>query len=456
MASLRSDSAPGGAQLVKHILLGNNIAGDGLCDGIAELIGSGGSTLTTWYIAGNRLTAEGISTLCEVLKNDDQVLQLWLKRNPLKPVAGHFLGDLLAANTTLAVLDLVNCGLLDDGVSSVFDGLEASGDASALEHLYLDGNGIRLEACARIAAFLRQGKGRLKTLGLGCSRMGDSGLKLLADALMEPGSVPLTRLCVASCGISSVGAKCLAALLDPASKGSEARAPPSLRRLDVGMLKMTGALGECPNFIGDDGARALAASLSTNRTLRSLSLVHNQLSVLALQAFADLASVQNDLVHLELDQFGYEGSTAGLGLGAGQEEDKRGAGGMEQRVAAVHLHEVIRISLKHNYEKLTPVERLEADEAVDPQHLEEIASVYRLNGSYKGDTAFKSGGTAPVSLPEDAVQSPYGIDLAPVVDLDFGDDGEGEGEGDGIGDGSDLSGQLSGSTGTSTQRSIIF
>jgi len=141
MASLRSDSAPGGAQLVKHILLGNNIAGDGLCDGIAELIGSGGSTLTTWYIAGNRLTAEGISTLCEVLKNDDQVLQLWLKRNPLKPVAGHFLGDLLAANTTLAVLDLVNCGLLDDGVSSVFDGLEASGDASALEHLYLDGNG---------------------------------------------------------------------------------------------------------------------------------------------------------------------------------------------------------------------------------------------------------------------------------------------------------------------------
>mmetsp|Transcript_6902 Transcript_6902/g.12399 ORF Transcript_6902/g.12399 Transcript_6902/m.12399 type:complete len:287 (+) Transcript_6902:394-1254(+) len=286
--------------------------------------------------------------------------------------------------------------------------------------------------------------------------MGDSGLKLLADALMEPGSVPLTRLCVASCGISSVGAKCLAALLDPASKGSEARAPPSLRRLDVGMLKMTGALGECPNFIGDDGARALAASLSTNRTLRSLSLVHNQLSVLALQAFADLASVQNDLVHLELDQFGYEGSTAGLGLGAGQEEDKRGAGGMEQRVAAVHLHEVIRISLKHNYEKLTPVERLEADEAVDPQHLEEIASVYRLNGSYKGDTAFKSGGTAPVSLPEDAVQSPYGIDLAPVVDLDFGDDGEGEGEGDGIGDGSDLSGQLSGSTGTSTQRSIIF
>mmetsp|Transcript_48954 Transcript_48954/g.138267 ORF Transcript_48954/g.138267 Transcript_48954/m.138267 type:complete len:181 (-) Transcript_48954:243-785(-) len=130
---------------------------------------------------------------------------------------------------------------------------------------------------------------------------------------------------------------------------------------------MTGALGECPNFIGDDGARALAASLSTNRTLRSLSLVHNQLSILALQAFADLASVQNDLVHLELDQFGYEGPAAGLGLGAGQEGDKGGAGGGEQSVAAVHLHEVIRISLKHNYEKLTPVERLEADEAVDPQ-----------------------------------------------------------------------------------------
>eukprot|EP00618_Florenciella_parvula_P027468 CAMPEP_0119544276 /NCGR_PEP_ID=MMETSP1344-20130328/54634_1 /TAXON_ID=236787 /ORGANISM="Florenciella parvula, Strain CCMP2471" /LENGTH=53 /DNA_ID=CAMNT_0007588747 /DNA_START=111 /DNA_END=268 /DNA_ORIENTATION=+ len=32
--------------------------------------------------------------------------------------------------------------------------------------------GIRFEACTRIGAFLRQGKGRLKTLSLGCSRMG--------------------------------------------------------------------------------------------------------------------------------------------------------------------------------------------------------------------------------------------------------------------------------------------
>ena len=63
--------------------------------------------------------------------------------------------------------------------------------------------------------------------------------------------------------------------------------------------------------------------------------------------------------------------------------------------------------------------------------------MYRLNGSYKGDTAFKSGDIAPVSLPEDAVQPSYGygIDLAPVVDLDFGDDCEGEGEGGGGGEG---------------------
>lgn len=49
------------------------------------------------------------------------------------------------------------------------------------------------------------------------------------------------------------------------------------------------------------------------------------------------------------------------------------------------MRESIRVLLRRNYRALNPEEKTKADHAIQPPHLDEIQSVYRLNGSYKGD-----------------------------------------------------------------------
>ena len=88
------------------------MCGDALAAEVAKRVRSGVVGLTTWYLAGNHLSAEGITPLCEAMEADGHVRQLWLKRNPLKPAAGVRLGAMLEKNVSLQVLDLVNCGLL--------------------------------------------------------------------------------------------------------------------------------------------------------------------------------------------------------------------------------------------------------------------------------------------------------------------------------------------------------
>lgn len=82
--------------------------------------------LRTWYIAGNRITGEGLAPLCEALADDDLVHQLWLKRNPLHVSGAQRLSSMLLTNRCLQVLDLMNCGLLDAGAEALMPGLAVS------------------------------------------------------------------------------------------------------------------------------------------------------------------------------------------------------------------------------------------------------------------------------------------------------------------------------------------
>ena len=229
MQSLRMDAASP-SPLVQHLLLGNNIAGDELAARIAGLIERGESRLTTWYIAGNRLTANGIAPLCRALAKDSPsqriVRQLWLKRNPLRAAGALELGKLLLSNRHLLALDLVCTAMLDEGVSNIAKALAEA--KSPLQHLYLDGNGIRLAGCQALAALLREPASALEGLGLGCNRVGDEGAKVLAAAL--PCNTRLGKLGLGSCGIGRAGADALATAL---------AANCALRWLDLGFLKMT-------------------------------------------------------------------------------------------------------------------------------------------------------------------------------------------------------------------------
>jgi len=140
---------------VTKLLLGNNIVGNGGAEAIAKLIKSGRSTITTWYIAGNRIDGEGLKPIADALAHDTQVDMLWLKRNPLKFLGAQVISKLLYTNQYIHTLDLDNTGLLDEGAILILKSLNHHGQGkSALKHLYLNGNGLGIKTAKVIGEIL--------------------------------------------------------------------------------------------------------------------------------------------------------------------------------------------------------------------------------------------------------------------------------------------------------------
>ncbi|NMO15655.1 DUF924 family protein [Pyxidicoccus fallax] len=327
---------------VKRLLLGNNIVGDGGAAAIAEFLREReDSPLDCWYIAGNHIGPEGISHVCDALMEDTKVTSLWLKRNPLKAAGMRPLAELLRRNRTLAVLDLVNCGLLDEGLEVLLGALMGPGANKTLKHLYLGTNGITAASAPLIARFLREDCA-LESFYLSCNRLGDEGVALIAEGLAANRSI--TRVSLASNRVGPQGATALAEAL---------AGHPSIALLDLGFTKATAAVGELGNFIGDEGARALARMLKGNTTLRSLDLLHNFISQLGVNHLRDALTVNSTLVTLQLTQFG--------------------------RVHNEPGKEEIRAALERNRQRI-PLDQREHVAKLDlPDHIKEIYSVYRTH-----------------------------------------------------------------------------
>jgi Ran GTPase-activating protein (RanGAP) involved in mRNA processing and transport len=363
--------------LVEHILLGNNIAGDGLGVAIADFIRSGSSTLKTWYIAGNRLTATGLTPLCEVLGTDQQVQQLWLKRNPIRSEGATPIASMLCTNTHLQVLDLTNTALLDEGVVKVMAALQQN-ENSVLQYLYLDSNGIGIPGTRAVASYLHMRSTAtpvaatkagdhcraLVGLSMGSNRLGDEGAAILADALMPLGlgsTHPLKRLSLPSCGIGAQGAVALAGMLAINTE---------LRFLDLGIMMSTVALSEVPNRISDKGAQAIATALSQNTALRSLDIKHNNISQLGVAAVTDAlqSNARSVLYDLHFQQYGIP-------------------------ISNIVVDE-LRFHLKAKQSALESAAKEFKMETqwLRPLHLEEIASVYRVGNIYDPPAA---GGAIP-------------------------------------------------------------
>ncbi|CAB9524542.1 Esterase OVCA2 [Seminavis robusta] len=335
--------------LVQHLLLGNNVAGDDLGRAVGEYIRSGQSKLTTWYIAGNRMTKDGITPVCEALCDDSQVLQLWLKRNPLLSISMGPVASLLRSNSYLQVLDLTNTGILDEGCAAVMGALAVN---SALEYLYLATNGITRVGVEAIRNYFETTKHKsLKGLGLGCNRIGDEGTKELVEGLKAYGV--LKRLDLASCGIGEGGAECLAGLLaSPQGAG--------LRSLDLGAHQSTFAVGEVPNRIKTKGALALARALRSNTSLEALNVSNNDIYNDGFLAFEEALRSNHEksaLRHLVLHQPGIPVNELVL--------------------------EKIRFYVKAKAVAWQKKRELVQDEDfVDPTHLDDIQSVYRVGAKY--------------------------------------------------------------------------
>ena len=327
---------------VKRLLLGNNIIGDGGARAIAGFLRARrDSPLDCWYIAGNQIGPEGITHVCAALREDTRVTSLWLKRNPLKPAGMRPIADLLRANTTLQVLDLVNCGLLDDGLATVLDALSGPHANTTLRHLYVGTNGITAASAPRIAAFLA-GDCKLESLFLSCNRLGDDGLAEVARGLAA--NTTIRRVSFASNRIGPRGAAALAQAL---------ATHPSLALLDLGFTKATVAVGELGNCVGDDGARVLADMLRTNTTLRSLDLLHNYISQRGVNHLREAMKVNTTLLWLQLTQFGKVHNEPGK--------------------------EELRAALQRNRDRLAPEQTAACAQIELPDHVREIYSVYRTH-----------------------------------------------------------------------------
>lgn len=327
---------------VKRLLLGNNIVGD---DGAAAIAGflreRHDSPLDCWYIAGNRIGPRGMAHVCDALATNTQVTSLWLKRNPLKAAGMVPIAGLLRSNTTLEVLDLVNCGLLDAGLETVLGALMGPGANKTLRHLYLGTNGISEQSAPLIARFLAEDC-VLESFFLSCNRLGDDGVEALARGLAANRTIQ--RVSLAS---NCVGPRGAAALADALADH------PSITLLDLGFTKATVAVGENGNFIGDEGARSLAQMLRTNTNLRSLDLLHNYISQAGVNHLREALKVNDTLVWLQLTQFGKEHNEPG------KEELRAALERNRARVPADQSERLAKINL--------------------PDHITEIYSVYRTH-----------------------------------------------------------------------------
>ena len=116
---------------------------------------------------------------------------MWLKRNPIGPEGCKPLANLLSINKTLVLLDLHNCGILDEGLIEL-----SKANECVLKHLYLDANAITNVGAIHISEWLKKHKNVIKTFYISINRIQDSGAIAITNALKDSSS--LRSLCLAS------------------------------------------------------------------------------------------------------------------------------------------------------------------------------------------------------------------------------------------------------------------
>lgn len=267
------------SKIVKHFLLGNNVAfqenEEVGAQAVADLMKTN-TSVVTYYFAGNNITHKGINIMAESLKMNTVCKALWLKRNPIGPLGAVSLNSMLQVNNTLVLLDLHNCALGDEGVQNLL-----SGDLPALKHLYLDANGI--ESTTAVSKWCQ--RGHPVTLFLSINRLGDDAIIELADACH--GNPTLKRLCLASTHLGNRGVQALVTMALSCSK---------LKSLDLGCYKSTCDLGEHPgNFYDDAVVPDLKRLITESTALKYLSTTKCKISVEGLLSLPRLDTISFDL-----------------------------------------------------------------------------------------------------------------------------------------------------------------
>nr|AAP92143.1 leucine-rich repeat protein N4C [synthetic construct] len=188
-----------------------------------------------------------------------------LNWNDLTEAGMKDLASVLRSNPSLRELDLSNNKLGDAGVRLLLQGLLDPG--TRLENLDLNESDLTEAGLKDLASVLRSNPS-LRELTLSNNKLGDAGVRLLLQGLLDPGT-RLEKLDLDQTDLTEAGMKDLASVL---------RSNPSLRELSLSS-----------NKLGDAGVRLLLQGLLDPGTrLEKLDLNQNDLTEADLK---DLASV---------------------------------------------------------------------------------------------------------------------------------------------------------------------
>ncbi|KAH7155118.1 hypothetical protein B0J13DRAFT_217977 [Dactylonectria estremocensis] len=270
MDSLRSNT------FVRHFLLGNNIIGPVGAHEVANFIEDLPDRIDTWYLAGNCIDGTSFRVLVDAMVQSDAITNVWLKRNPLGPDASEHIFRLVTGAKNLRTLDLDQTELGNRGVADLFTRLVAhempEGSKLSLRHIYMNGNGISVEAARAIGAFLASPHCGLTSIYMSSNPLGDEGVEALAAAV--PKAPYLTRLFLQSVGVSTKGAIAICKAVT---------GHPNIESFDLGQAYTTNDLRQAYNYIEDGAIPAICELITTKSPLAYLNFGHYPITPLGVR-----------------------------------------------------------------------------------------------------------------------------------------------------------------------------
>ncbi|MCD6035114.1 MAG: family protein 3-like [Rickettsiales bacterium] len=194
--------------------------------------------------------------------------------------------ELVLGQKTLTTLHLNDNKVGDEGVKALAEALKTN---KTLTTLYLDWNKIGNTGAEALAEALKTNK-TLTALDLSCNDIGNMGAGAILEALRT--NKTLTTLHLGWNEIDKTGAEAILEAL---------RTNKTLTTLHLG-----------GNYLGDEGAKAIAEALITNKTLTTLYLGNSKLGVKGAKAIAEALITNKTLTTLYLGEnnIGVEGAKA--------------------------------------------------------------------------------------------------------------------------------------------------